>query len=146
MSLGRILGQAAFILSSKYQFFMWSFISFAKIENQITNCPNQKIESMASTKNTFGSYGWYLIVIIVDEQFVTAIILVNRNWRFDCNAIQQEFAHWKIFKKRESYFCIVVIAYPLSTMTLWRNDCLTLIYQYWVSSECHYWLPFSHGH
>ena len=41
------------------------------------------------------------------------------------------------------FFDIGVIVYPLSTITLWRNDCLTLIHQYWARSECH---SFSHGH
>ena len=35
------------------------------------------------------------------------------------------------------FFVIGVIVYPLCTKTLWRNDCLTPIHQYWVRSECH---------
>ena len=40
---------------------------------------------------------------------------------------------------------VFMSVYPLSTMTVWRNDC-TPIHQYWVRSECHYWLPLSHGY
>ena len=32
---------------------------------------------------------------------------------------------------------VYVIVYPLSTMTLWRDDCLTPIHKYWVRTECH---------
>ena len=35
------------------------------------------------------------------------------------------------------FFDIGVKVYRLSTKTLWRNDCLTPIHQYWVRSECH---------
>ena len=34
------------------------------------------------------------------------------------------------------FFYMSVIFYPLSTMTLWRNNCLTLIHKYWDRSEC----------
>ena len=37
-----------------------------------------------------------------------------------------------------NFLYIGIIVYPMSTMTLWRNNCLTPIHQYWVRSECQF--------
>ena len=43
-------------------------------------------------------------------------------------------------------FLLGVTVLPLSTRLFEGLDFLTTIHQYWVRSECHKWLPFSHGH